>query len=54
MDEYTAYSPLFDKGIYEAIDLTKCVNDRTSFGGAGFESVNAQIAAMRGKGFKKA
>ncbi len=47
MDEYREYSPLFDEGIYESIDLIKCVRDRTSYGAAGFDSVKAQIAEMR-------
>jgi argininosuccinate lyase len=38
---------LFDENIYKAIDLTKCVKDRTSYGAAGFDSVINQIADMR-------
>jgi argininosuccinate lyase len=47
LDEYKEYSPLFDEGIFEAIDLTKCVRDRTSYGAAGFDSVKKQIEEMR-------
>jgi argininosuccinate lyase len=47
MEEYLSYSPLFDENIYKAIDLTKCVRDRTSYGAAGFDSVKNQIEDMR-------
>jgi argininosuccinate lyase len=47
LNEYKEYSPLFDEGIFEAIDLTKCVRDRTSYGAAGFDSVKKQIEEMR-------
>lgn len=47
MDEYLSYSPLFDENIYKAIDLTKCVKDRTSYGAAGFDSVISQIKDLR-------
>ena len=32
IEEYKKFSPLFDDGVYMAIDLKECVNKRTSFG----------------------
>ena len=39
--------PLFDRDIYDAIDLKECVNKRSSPGGSGRESVQAQIAYVK-------
>ena len=45
--EWQQVHPLFEKDIYEAIDLVNCVNRRSSPGGSGRASVTAQIAAVR-------
>ena len=44
LDEFKGYSSLFEKDIYEAIDLVKCCEGRTSYGGPSEASVNNQIA----------
>ena len=44
LDEFKAYSPLFEKDIYEAIDLVHCCEGRTSYGGPSAASVQNQIA----------
>ena len=49
LDEYKAFSPLFDNDVYEAIDLKKCVEKRTSEGGTSFGSVRKQISTVRSK-----
>ena len=38
---------LFDEGVYKAIDLDKCVNDRTSLGGTETKNVLAQVKRVR-------
>jgi len=43
LDEFKAYSPLFDEDIYKAIDLVSCCEGRGSFGGPSKESVERQI-----------
>lgn len=43
IEEYKKFSPLFDDGVYIAIDLKECVNKRTSFGGTAISSVEEQI-----------
>lgn len=43
IEEYKKFSPLFDDGVYMAIDLKECVNKRTSFGGTAISSVEEQI-----------
>lgn len=48
LEEYKAICDLFDDGVYEAIDLDKCVNDRTSLGGPAPKNVLAQVARVRG------
>ncbi len=48
LDEYKQYSDLFDNDIYEAVDLTVCAEKRTSEGGTSVQSVEAQIAYVRG------
>ena len=44
LDEFKGYSALFENDIYEAIDLVKCCEGRTSYGGPSEASVNNQIA----------
>lgn len=48
LEEYNGICDLFDDGVYEAIDLDKCVNDRTSLGGPAPKNVLAQVARVRG------
>lgn len=48
IDEFRAFSKLFDQDIYEAIDMANCVEKRTSFGGASEQSVLAQIKLCKG------
>lgn len=43
LDEFKGYSALFEKDIYEAIDLVKCCEGRTSYGGPSEASVKNQI-----------
>lgn len=43
IEEYKAVCDLFDNGIYEAINLEKCVNDRKVIGSPCSESVENQI-----------
>ena len=43
-DEFKGYSALFENDIYDAIDLVKCCEGRTSYGGPSEASVNNQIA----------
>ncbi len=47
--DYKRYSDLFDEDIYEAVDLTVCAEKRTSEGGTSVQSVEAQIAYVRGR-----
>ena len=44
LDEFKSYSALFENDIYDAIDLVKCCEGRTSYGGPSEASVNNQIA----------
>ena len=43
LDEFKGYSTLFENDIYDAIDLIKCCEGRTSYGGPSEASVNNQI-----------
>lgn len=47
LEEYKAICDLFDDGVYQAIDLDKCVNDRTSLGGPAPKNVLAQVERIR-------
>ncbi len=47
LDEYKAICDMFDEGVYEAISLEKCVNDRKAFGGPAKENVIAAVANVR-------
>ena len=44
LDEFKGYSALFENDIYDAIDLVKCCEGRTSYGGPSEASVKNQIA----------
>ena len=46
LEEYKNVHPTFDEGVYEAINLEKCVADRTSFGGPAPKNVLAQAEEM--------
>lgn len=47
LDEYRAYSEVFDNDVFEAIDLNACVEKRISEGGTSQRSVEAQIAYVK-------
>ena len=47
LEVYRTYSDLFDGTLYDAIDLTACVNRRISEGGTSAASVLAQIAYVK-------
>ncbi len=47
LEEYKAHSDIFESDLYEEIKLETCVSKRKSYGGAGFESVERQIADVR-------
>lgn len=47
LEEYRAFSDIFDDDVYEAIALENCVAARVSFGGTGFDSVKQQIKDVR-------
>ena len=47
LDVYREFSPLFDEGIYDAVNLDNCVNRRTVYGGPSHDSVMRQIALVR-------
>ena len=46
--EYQKICDLFDEGVYDAINLDKCVKDRTSLGGPAPENVRAQVKRVQG------
>ena len=46
IEEYKSYSDIFDDGVYAAIDLTACVEQRISDGGTSFISVKKQISEI--------
>lgn len=48
IEEYKAVCSLFDDGVYAAINLDKCVNDRTSLGGPAPQNVLCQAERVRG------
>lgn len=48
IEEYKAVCSLFDDGVYAAINLDKCVNDRTSLGGPAPQNVLYQAERVRG------
>ncbi len=47
LEVYNTYSPLFDEGIYEAVNLENCVNGRKVYGGPSKESVLHQIEMIK-------
>ncbi len=47
LDEYKSFSPIFESGVYGAVDLMSCVNGRKVTGGPAAESVKKQIALCR-------
>ena len=49
LDEYKQFSELFDKDVYEAVDLNTCLNKRTSEGAPSKVSVEKQIKTVKGK-----
>jgi len=49
IDDYKAINPVFDEGIYDAIDLLNCVNRRSLAGGPAPEAVKVQIENVLAK-----
>ncbi len=49
IEEYKQIHPVFDDGVYEAINLEKCVSGRTSFGGPAPENVKIKAENMMKK-----
>ncbi len=47
LDEYKAVCDLFDEGVYDAINLDKCVQGRTSLGGPAPQNVRAEVERVR-------
>ncbi len=47
IEEYKAVCDIFDEGVYDAINLEKCVNDRLVEGGPSKQSVEEQIIKAR-------
>ncbi len=47
LSEYQKICDLFDEGVYDAINLDKCVNDRTSLGGPAPVNVRAQVKRVK-------
>ena len=47
LETYRTYSELFDETLYDAIDLTACVERRISEGGTSFASVEQQIKDVK-------
>ena len=43
LEEYRSFDPIFDETLYEAIDLTACMQRRNSYGGTSPQSVLRQI-----------
>lgn len=48
IDTYKTYSNLFEKDVYDYINLETCTFKRTSLGASGIKSVDAQIKDLRG------
>lgn len=44
LDDYLKFSPVFDEGVYAAVDLDACVSRRSCVGGTSAQSVQSQIA----------
>ena len=48
IEEYRNICSVFDEGVYDAINLDNCVNNRTSLGGPAPQNVLKQIERVRG------
>ena len=48
LEEYRQASALIEEDVYTHIDLSTCVSKRVSAGGTSVQSVEKQIAAVRG------
>ena len=48
LDEYKAVCPEFDEGVYSAISLERCANERTSYGGPAAQNVKQQAERLKG------
>jgi argininosuccinate lyase len=48
LSDYQSFSERFTDDIYQAIDLETCVNERKTYGGPSFTSVQHQIEGLRG------
>ena len=49
LDDYKAYSPIFEQDLYNEISLETCVERRISLGGTSPKSVEQQIEYVKGK-----
>jgi argininosuccinate lyase len=49
LDEFKTFNENFESDVFDAIDLTTCVNSRSSFGGTCVESVEMQIDYVKNK-----
>ena len=47
IEKYKGICEIFDEGVYEAINLDKCVNDRTSLGGPAPQNVLKQVERVK-------
>ncbi len=47
LEDYKQYSELFDNDVYEAIDLTNCVEKRISAGGPSVKSIETQLEYVK-------
>ena len=47
LEEYKAVCDIFDEGVFDAINLDKCVNDRTSLGGPAPQNVLSQVERVK-------
>ena len=47
IDEFKSFSDVFENDVFESIDLTVCVNKRSSLGGTCVESVKKQIEFVK-------
>ena len=47
LEKYKGICDAFDEGVYDAINLDKCVNDRTSLGGPAPQNVLAQVERVK-------
>ena len=49
LDKFKEYSDIFDKDLYDAIDLKNCIKSRISLGSTSYESVQNQINFIKGE-----